>query len=91
MLPIRIIYSDRGIIHHDSQLCASECGNTELTNHLFIKWDHFGSIWQLVRNWLHISSVNTVTVSDPFAQFSRSAGNSKIRRFVMHLIWFAYV
>jgi len=88
-LPTKTNLFRRGIVQHDAQMCVSGCGLVESDAHLFLNRDIFGQVWQLVRHWLGVSSVDPATVVDHFHQFSTSSGLAKSRCSFMHLIWFA--
>ena len=68
---------------------CSGCGEIESCAHLFLHCSQFDRIWQLVRNWLGVSSADPSAMVDHFTQFGTSAGLAKSRCSIMHLIWFA--
>ena len=69
---------------------CSGCGEIESCAHLFLHCSQFDRIWQLVRNWLGVSSADPSAMVDHFTQFGTSAGLAKSRcSIIMHLIWFA--
>ena len=49
----------------------------------------FCHLWQLVRNWLCVHSMDPPHILDHFIQFGSSTGYGKSRCSFMHLIWFA--
>jgi len=77
----------RGIISLDAQLCISGCGQHETTEHLIIHCLTFGSLWQLVKSWLGVYSVDHQHVMDHFHQFIYSSGGHSSRRSFLHMVW----
>ena len=71
------------------QLYVSGCGLQELETRLFLSYSLFGQIWQLVRTWLGVHSLDPSIIVDHFYQFGTSSGFTKSRISFMHLIWFA--
>jgi len=69
-----------GIISHEPQLCLSGFCNVEIANHLFLTCNIFSSLWHLVRNWLHFSSVDPFGISNHFLHFAYSASVSKAQQ-----------
>jgi len=69
------------IIHHEAQLCVSGRSEVEIAHHTFFNCNIFSSLWQLVRNWIEISSVDTQHVIDHFIQFPHSSRGHKARSF----------
>jgi len=57
--------------------CVSGCGNTEIADHLFIECDIFGSIWNLVWQWLGITFVSSGGIGDHFTQIIHLVGMSR--------------
>jgi len=51
----------------------------------------FGQMWQLVRNWLCVYSVDHYSIVDHFYQFGTLSGGSKSRCSLMHMFWFATI
>lgn len=49
----------------------------------------FEHLWQMVRNWLGVFSVDPPFILDHFIQFGSSIGYGKSRCSFMHLIWYA--
>ena len=62
----------RGIINMDDQLCVSGCGQNETIDHLIIHCPVFGNLWQLVKSWIGVYSVDPYQVTDNFYQFVHS-------------------
>jgi len=60
----------RGNISQKSHLCVGGCGLLETTNHLFLDCSFFGSIWQRVRYWLGVHSVDPSIIADHFLRFA---------------------
>jgi hypothetical protein len=78
----------REVIPLDSQqLCVSGCGQNETATHLIIHCSTFGSLWQLVKNWIGVFSVDPHNVMDHFHQFIYSTGGYNSRRSFLQLIW----
>jgi len=80
-----------GILQHHSQFCTNGCGLEKLAGHLFLSCPHFGWIWLLLRQWLGISSLDPLCLSDHSLQYSQIGENSKSLRSVLNLILFSYV
>ena len=49
----------------------------------------FGTIWQLVCNWLGVGSADPSILADHFLQFGNSSGHVKPMTVFMSLIWFS--
>jgi hypothetical protein len=77
----------RGVITIDNQLCVSGCGQNETIDHLIIHCPVFGNLWQLVKSWIGVYSVDPQQVTDHFYQFAHSSGGYAPRRSLLHLIW----
>ncbi|MCI27265.1 heat-shock protein, partial [Trifolium medium] len=90
-LPTKSNLVTRGILSSTAHQCVSGCGAAESTHHLFIFCSTFGSIWDLVRSWIGISSTGFTSIRDHFVQFTLSAGGSRARRSFLQLIWLASV
>ncbi|MCI26684.1 heat-shock protein, partial [Trifolium medium] len=90
-LPTKSNLVTRGILSSAAHHCVSGCGTAESTHHLFIFCSTFGSIWDLVRSWIDISSTGFTSIRDHFVQFTLSAGGSRARRSFLQLIWLASV
>lgn len=81
----------RGIISPDSQLCVSGCGNNETTNHILSHCPVFGVLWQLVKTWIGLISVDPQHILHHFLQFAYSLGGFKPRWSFLQLIWLCSV
>ena len=81
----------RGVIDQASRMCVARCDSMESSNHLFLHCKNFGSVWYLIYRWLGISAAVPCYVPDHFNQFSYSGGISKVRRSILHVIWFSTV
>jgi len=77
----------RGVISIDAQLCISGCGQIETAEHLIIHCPIFGSLWQLVKSWLGVYSVDPQHVMEYFHQFIYSSGGHTSRRSFLHMTW----
>jgi hypothetical protein len=62
----------RGIILFDSQLCVFGCGYNELAYHLLIHCPTFGELWQDVKTWIGVHSMDPQHIMDRFIKFSYS-------------------
>jgi len=71
----------------DDQLCVSECGQIETIDHLIIHRPVFGNLWQLVKSWIGVYSVDPYQVTDHFYQFVHSSGGLARRWSFLYLIW----
>jgi len=81
----------RGIIADVSQLCMVGCGFNESTYHLLLCCSIFGTLWQLVKDWIGVSFANPYNINDNFTQFAYYTGGSKRRRSFLQLIWLCCV
>ena len=79
------------ILNNDSCLCDGRCGYLETLNHLFLHCSTFGVVWYYIYCWLGISSVLPYAAADHFIQFSYVGDGSKVRKSLLHLIWFTTV
>ncbi|GAU40604.1 hypothetical protein TSUD_28100 [Trifolium subterraneum] len=79
----------RDILSPTAHLCVSGCGAVETAHHLFISCSTFGSFWALVSSWIGITSVDSISLRDPFVQFS--VGGSRACRSFLQLIWLTCV
>jgi len=77
----------RGVIPLEAQLCVSGCGQNETAKHLIIHCPTFGFLWQLVKSWLGMYSVDPQHVMDHFHQFIYVAGSHVSRRSFICMIW----
>ncbi|XP_045831292.1 uncharacterized protein LOC123922638 [Trifolium pratense] len=90
-LPTKSNLVTRGILSSAAHHCVSGCGVPESAHHLFIYCSTFGSIRDLVRSWIGISSTGFTSIRDHFVQFTLSAGGSRARRSFLQLIWLVSV
>ena len=74
-----------GIISQESQFCVGGCGLLETTNHLFLDRSFFGSLWQLVRKWLGIHSVDLSIITNNILQFDNLSGRQTVGSYISHL------
>ncbi|WJX93598.1 hypothetical protein P8452_75105 [Trifolium repens] len=88
-LPTKSNLVARGIISPENQLCVSGCGGNESAQHLFLFCSIYGSLWALVRYWIGLTDMHTLTAH--FVQFTYSAGGLCARRSFLQLIWLACV
>ncbi|GAU21536.1 hypothetical protein TSUD_34990 [Trifolium subterraneum] len=86
-LPTKSNLVSCGILSLEAHHCVSGCGMVEFTQHLFLSYSSFGSLWSLVSSWIDSTLVDSQTLSDHFMQFTFSAGVSRARRSFMQLIW----
>ncbi|GAU40282.1 hypothetical protein TSUD_60730 [Trifolium subterraneum] len=89
-LPTKENLVAQGILSPKVHFCTSGCGEIESAHHLFISCNTFGSLWTLVRSWIGIRSVDSISVQDHFVRFTSSAGGSRARRSFLQLIWLAF-
>jgi len=68
-------------------LCVSGCGQNETVGHLIIHCPTFGFLWQLVKSWLGVYSVDPQHVMDHFHQFIYAAGGHISRCSLLHMTW----
>jgi len=83
-LPTKENLFRRGIFQHDAQMCVTGCGLVESYVHLFLHFNVFGQVWQLVRHWFGVSSVDPATVVDHFHQFGTSSCLANCKCSFMH-------
>jgi len=76
----------RGVISHDSQLCVTGCGQNETIDHLIIHCPIFGDLWQQIKTWIGVFSVDPRQVLDHYYQFVFSSGTYAPRRSFLHLV-----
>ena len=86
-LPTKSNLAAKGVLSHDMSLCVSGCGLPEIAQHLFLLRNTFGSLWQMVRDWIGCFGVDTQNIYDHLLQFTYMIGDGKARRSVMQLIW----
>jgi len=90
-LPTKDNLFHRGAIDNDSRMCVAGCGFQESSQHLFLHCNVFGSVWHFIYKWIGVVVVTPYTVPDHFNQFSYSGDVSKVRRWIIQVIWFASV
>ena len=59
----------RGVISHDSQLCVTGCGQNKTIDHLIIHCPIFCDLWQQIKTWIGVFSVDPHQVLDHYYQF----------------------
>jgi len=79
------------ITSHENQLCVTGFGEIEIAEHLFLSCPFLTSLWSFVRVWLGISSTDLYHLQDHLIQFVYSSGGSRVRRFVLQLVWLCCV
>jgi len=77
----------QGVINNDNLLCVSGCGHNETLEHIIIHCPIFGNLWQLVKSWLGVYSMDPQHVTDHFNQFVLSSGGYAPHLSFLHLIW----
>ena len=90
-LPTKDNLLRRGVINHDSRMCVAGCDSIELSSHLFLHCNIFGSVWHFIYSWIGVSVTNPFYVPDHFHQFGFCGGIGKRRRSILQVIWFATV
>ncbi|CAJ2666972.1 unnamed protein product [Trifolium pratense] len=90
-LPTKSNLVTRGILSSAAHFCVSGCREVETAQHLFISYDTFGSLWDLVCTWIDISPSGSTSIQDHFVQFTSSAGGTRARQSFLQLIWLACV
>jgi len=88
---LRVIYLWCNILSHDNQLSVGGCGMEETSNHLFLSCLIFGIIWSHLRNWLGVSGVDPMCLSDHFLQFGHLGGCCSRLLSTLILIWLACI
>jgi hypothetical protein len=58
-LPTKDNLVTRNIISHDTCLCVNGCGTLETANHLFLSCPVFAPLWNLVRSWIGVVSIDS--------------------------------
>jgi hypothetical protein len=69
----------RDIIANDSQLFVVGCGFNESADHLLLHCPIFGTLWQLVKDQIGVSSTDPYNINNHFTQFAYYTGGSKRR------------
>ena len=59
----------RNVIDNNSCLRVSGCSSLKTTNHLFLHYSFFGSVWNCILHWVGLSMVAPFDVSDHYSQF----------------------
>ncbi|CAJ2662943.1 unnamed protein product [Trifolium pratense] len=90
-LPTRANLVTRGVLSTTGATCVFGCGVTESAHHLFLSCGISGPLWDLVRDWIGISLVDSTSLRDHFVQFTASSGGSRARRSFLQLVWLACV
>jgi len=86
-LPTKLNLQRCGIAQVTDTMCVSGCGKDESASHLFLHCHVYGSLWQHIRSWIGVSSVDTENVCEHFHQFFHYSGYSKARRSFLQLLW----
>jgi len=86
-LPTRANLVHRGILSDAVAGCLCGCGDTETSQHLFISYGFYGTLWFQVRSWLGVSGPYPINVSDNFYPFTHSAGGGRAKCSFMQLVW----
>lgn len=77
----------RGVITSASQLCDTGCGQNENIDHLIIHCPVFDNLWQYIKTWIGVFSVDPQQVMEHYYQFVHSWGGYAPRRSFLHLVW----
>lgn len=86
-LPTKSNLAAKGVIPHDATLRVVGCDLPESAQHLFLLCNTFGSLWELVRDWIGCSGADTNNIYNHLLQFTLLTEASKARRSFMQLIW----
>ncbi|AES76150.1 hypothetical protein MTR_6g072090 [Medicago truncatula] len=62
------------------------CGQNETIDHLIIRCPIFGDLWQQIKTWIGVFSVDPHQVLDHYYQFVYSSGGYAPRMYFLHLI-----
>ena len=89
-LPTKDNLFRRHVVIINDQFCAG-CEEVEISSHLIIHCDLFGTIWNHIFRWIGVSSVLPSDVISLFNQFNFIGGAVKSRRVLLQVIWFAKV
>ncbi|CAJ2653733.1 unnamed protein product [Trifolium pratense] len=90
-LPTRANLVIRGVLASTADSCVFGCGVTETVHHLFSSCSFAASLWDLVCEWVGISSLDFTTLHAHFVQFIALAGVSRARRSFLQLLWLVCV
>lgn len=76
-----------GLIQQNSNLGVSGCRSMENIRRLFVGCDFFGSIWELVRQWICVHYVNLLHLTNQLLHFINLRGFFKNIRSLLQVIW----
>ncbi|XP_039687874.1 uncharacterized protein [Medicago truncatula] len=90
-IPTRANLVRRLILQPNDNLCVGGCGLSEMTGHLFIGCEYFGSVWVCLCHWLGFSFVPPGSIKDHYIQFTHLAGLPRSTHVFFKVIWLACV
>lgn len=79
----------RGIVSTDDCHCVEGCGLDEEKNHLLVRCNHFGRIWNMVAAWLGFKFVGNGLLQEQQNHFCALGGPSKRDCCTMAMLWAA--
>ena len=79
------------VLQPDDITCVGGCGLSETVDHLFLGCDTYGTIWNLLWQWLDISHVAADEIGEHFIQFTYMAGMPIYSHSFFKVIWLACV
>jgi len=83
-LPTKNNLIHRGVITNEARLCTAGCGSDEISDHLFLHCNIYGTIWHYIYRWLNFSTVFPLSVGDHFIHFAALSDQS-----ILQVLWFA--
>lgn len=79
----------RGIVSSDDCHCVRGCVLDEERNHLFVRCNHFGRIWNMVSAWSGFEFVGNDLLQEQQNHFCALGGRSKRDCCTMAMLWAA--
>jgi len=74
-----------------SKACSENCGSNADRDHLFVKCDFYGRIWELIGTWLGFSMIFHGNLMTRLLQFGGLGGFSTKVRYSLNIIWITIV
>ena len=90
-LPTKANLARRRVLQHDDIMCVGGCDLSETEDHLFVVCDIYGTIWNLLWQWLGISHVAADEIREHFIQFTDMAGMPRSSYPFFKVIWLGCV
>ena len=90
-LPTKDNLLRRRVLHHDDTICVGGCDSQETAVHFLLRCDIFGSLWQLIYQWIGISFIPPESVADHLHHFGQLAVLPRFTYTFLKVIWHATV